>query len=115
MAVTPSQWPSSVCKAAPVAGFHSLTVLSSDTDASFLPSCKNAMALTQFLLITFDSDLEFRRSAGYLFAVFHVFDARSGEDADGSIAAHVYFVRGCSSCWSNRVLQLAELKEVVVE
>jgi hypothetical protein len=46
------------------------------------------------LFITFDSDLEFRRSVGYLFAVFHVFDARSGEDADGSIVAHVCFVRG---------------------
>ena len=56
------------------------------------------------LFITFDSDLEFRRSVGYLFAVFHVFDACSGEDADGSIVAHVCFMRG-----------LAELKEVVVE
>jgi len=49
------------------------------------------------------------------FAVSHVFDARSGEDADGSIVAHVCFVRGYSLCQRNRILQSAEPKEAVVE
>jgi hypothetical protein len=40
-----------------------------------------------------------------------VFDAHSGEDVDGSIVAYGYFVRACSSCQSNRVLQSTEPKK----
>jgi len=42
------------------------------------------------LFITFDSDLEFRRSVGYLFAVFHVFDARSGEEGPAALLSHMF-------------------------
>jgi hypothetical protein len=41
-AMTELAWPSSVCRAAPVAASHSLTVLSCDADASCLPSGEKA-------------------------------------------------------------------------
>jgi len=44
-----SLWPSSFCTCSPVAGFQSLTVLSSDADASSWPSGENATALIQSL------------------------------------------------------------------
>ncbi|KAF2185520.1 hypothetical protein K469DRAFT_161266 [Zopfia rhizophila CBS 207.26] len=47
MALTQSEWPSSVCSTAPVPASHSLTVLSFDADASTLPSGENATALTE--------------------------------------------------------------------
>src|ERR1700722_15135602 len=53
----------------------------------------------------------FRWSVGHSFAEFHVFDAHSGEDVDGSIVAYGYFVRACSSCQSNRVLQSTKPKK----
>ena len=46
-ALTQSEWPSSVCSAAPVAASQSLTVSSSDADATSLPSGEKATALTQ--------------------------------------------------------------------
>jgi hypothetical protein len=39
----------------------------------------------------------FGRYVGHLFTVCHVFDASSGEDADGSIVTHVCFVSDKSS------------------
>jgi hypothetical protein len=56
-----------------------------------------------------------RRSVGQPFAVFHAFDAHSGEDVDGPIVAHVCFVRGCVPCQRHRVLQSAEPKEAIVQ
>ena len=47
-ALTQSEWPSSVRRAAPVAESQSLTVLSPDADATSLPSGENATAKTQF-------------------------------------------------------------------
>ena len=44
------------------------------------------------------------------FAEFHMFDAHSGEDVDGSIVTYGYFVRACSSCQNNRVLRSTEPK-----
>ena len=41
-----SVWPSSVCRAAPVAASQSRTVLSPDADATVLPSGEKATALT---------------------------------------------------------------------
>jgi len=38
-------WPSSVCRAAPVAASHSRTVLSLDADATVLPSGEKAILL----------------------------------------------------------------------
>jgi hypothetical protein len=45
--VTEPLWPSSVCTCSPVDGFHSLTVRSSDADASSWPSRENATAVTR--------------------------------------------------------------------
>jgi hypothetical protein len=47
-ALTQLEWPSSVCNADPEPASHSLTVLSSNADASSLPSGEKATALTQF-------------------------------------------------------------------
>ena len=46
-ALTQLVWPCSVCTSWPVAGSHSLTVLSSDPEASSLPSWENATACTE--------------------------------------------------------------------
>jgi hypothetical protein len=53
----------------------------------------------------------FRWSVSRSFAESHMFDALIGEDVDGSIVIYGYFVRACSSCQNNRVLQLTEPKK----
>src|SRR2546423_916701 len=45
--LTESEWPSSVCSAAPVTASQSLIVSSNDADATTLPSGENATDLTQ--------------------------------------------------------------------